>query len=357
MKPQHFALIIPIGLLISMLAARVLLLDSHHHHEEAEAASHTSRLRPMFPAPDFSYVDQRGKTVTKQSLFGKPWVANFVFTTCRTVCPLLTAKMVQLQRKLPDVPVRFVSFSVDPTHDTPQALLEYAMHWAPDEARWSLLATDDKTLPGLAAAFKVSAEKNTDQNAVDPIIHSSVFVLVDGSGVVRGVYDSETREQFVALATDLRTLSASLAPTPHPERDGATLYKELSCGGCHDRPELAPALGGLIGKHVEMTDAEIVTADEAYVRQSIVLPDLKRVRGYTLKMPTYDGVMDEAELTTLVKYLAALPEASAQPAPVEEEDPVCHMKISVVADTPALERDGKKFHFCSQACRDTFAKH
>src|SRR5262245_58590644 len=115
MKPQHWALVILFGLLGSMWGARVMLMNANHAHA----------LKSLFPAPDFAYTDQRGARVTKQALAGRPWVANFVFTTCRTVCPLLTAKMVQLQRKLPGVPVRFVSFSVDPEHDTPQALLEY----------------------------------------------------------------------------------------------------------------------------------------------------------------------------------------------------------------------------------------
>src|SRR5581483_6129026 len=148
MKPQLVVLVILFGLVGSMLGARVLLMNAHDAHEAQEHAAHA--LKPLFAAPDFRYTDQRGATVTKQSLSGQPWVANFIFTTCRTVCPLLTAKMVQLQRKLPGVPVRFVSFSVDPEHDTQAALLDYAMRWAPDEPRWSLLQTDAQTLPKLA---------------------------------------------------------------------------------------------------------------------------------------------------------------------------------------------------------------
>jgi protein SCO1/2 len=359
MKPQHWALFILFGLLLSMLGARVLLMNAHPHHDtpvRAEAVAESPHdLRPMWPAPEFAYRDQRGGPVTKQSLSGQPWVANFVFTTCRTVCPLLTAKMVQLQRKLPGVPVRFVSFSVDPAHDTVEALSQYAMHWAPDEPRWSLLATDAQSLPKLAAAFRVTAEKNTDPNAVDPIIHSSVFVLVDARGVVRGVYDSERREDFLALAGDVRKLTeAQATAAPTAQRDGATLYKELSCGGCHERAELAPPLGGLVGRSRALGNGAVITADEAYVRESILSPDAKRVAGYTLKMPTYDGVIDAAELTTLVKFIGALPETAAAPAPVEEEDVVCHMKISVVADTPEVVVNGMHYHFCSQACRAQF---
>jgi YHS domain-containing protein len=201
----------------------------------------------------------------------------------------------------------------------------------------------------------VSAEKNSDPKAVDPIIHSSVFVLVDRDGIVRGVYDSEHREDFVALADDVRKLALAKAPGMRATRDGPTLYRELSCGGCHDRKELAPPLGGLMGRRVELDNAAVVTADEAYVRESILAPEAKRVLGYTLKMPTYDGVVDAAELDTLVKYLSALPDAPAAPAPKAEEDPVCHMSVSVVDDTPEVVIGAKRYHFCSQSCRDRFA--
>jgi protein SCO1/2 len=361
MKPQHLALVVLLGLVLSMLGARTLLMNASHHAptrpERAEAvveSKHT--LEPMWPAPQFAYTDQRGGRVTKQSLEGKPWVANFVFTTCRTVCPLLTAKMVQLQRKLPGLGVRFISFSVDPEHDTVEALAQYAMHWAPDEARWSLLATDAQSLPALAEAFRVTAEKNADKNAVDPIIHSSVFVLVDGQGVVRGVYDSERREDFLALVADTRKLAEAKAPAvARAPRDGPTLYRELSCGGCHDRAELAPPLGGLLGKRRELGNGIAVEADLKYLRESILSPDAKRVAGYTLKMPTYDGVLEGAELDTLLGYVAALPETAPADAPKEEEDPVCHMSVSVVADTPEVVVNAKRYHFCSQACRDRFA--
>lgn len=93
--------------------------------ESAVSRSSAGALEPLWPAPEFSYSDEQGQPLTARSLRGKVWVANFIFTQCRTVCPLLTSKMTMLMRKLEGVDARFVSFSVDPEHDTPQVLLHY----------------------------------------------------------------------------------------------------------------------------------------------------------------------------------------------------------------------------------------
>jgi len=326
--------------------------------ERAEVLAHAEKktLAPLFPVPAFAFPDQRGVTVTTPSLVGKVWVANFIFTTCRTICPLLTAKMVQLQRALKDVDVRFVSFSVDPEHDTPPVLAAYAQKWAPDERRWQLLSTDAKTLPSIAAGFHVTAEKNVP-GELDPIIHSSVFVLVDASGMVRGVFDSEHREDVKALERGVRTLAG--APAPPPEQgapSGVELYHSLSCATCHAAPELAPALFGRAGSRVAFDNGLVATFDADYVKQSMLAPDAKRAKGYPLRMPAYDQLSGEA-LLVLTKYVLETPAEAPVPTaevPVEE-DPVCHMKVRATADALALEHQGHRFVFCSKHCLTRFA--
>src|SRR3954453_1159071 len=108
-------------------------------------ATAVDRLRrpeppPVFaPVPAFSLTNRDGRTVRLQDLEGKPWIADFIFTRCPASCPLMTARMAKLVRELPDgLDVRLVSFSVDPEHDTPQALQRYAQSYqAPD--RWLFL--------------------------------------------------------------------------------------------------------------------------------------------------------------------------------------------------------------------------
>lgn len=357
MKLQHGVLAFVVLFLGSVIFMGVLINRGPSKPRKAEAyAEQSKRLEALFEAPDFEYGDQRGAHVTKQSLLGRPWVANFIFTTCKSVCPLLTAKMVQLQRKMPDAPIAFVSFSVDPEHDTPMLLAAYAQQWAPEEKRWSLLATD-ATLNQTLAAFRVTAEANDSGQGLDPILHSSVFVLVDAKGTVRGVYDSEHREEFQALVRDARTLAGTTTAPPRQQRTGEALYTQLSCAACHENPSLAPPLGGLIGRQRGFDNGLMVTADEGYLIESIVAPDMKRVAGYPLKMPTYDGVLEGDELATLLTYLKTLPEKPELPPAQTAVDPVCGMQVLVGADTPVADGpDGGRFYFCSASCRDQFVK-
>lgn len=315
----------------------------------------STTLDTLWDAPDFRYVDQDGHVVTRAELSGDVWVANFIFTECRTVCPLLTARMVDLQRRLAGEKVRFVSFSVDPAHDTPAVLRAYADRWAPAEPRWTLLATDEATLPRLASGFKVTAEKTGDPR--DPILHTGLFMLVDARGRVRGAFDTEHPSMLEELARGVRALTggaggeAMALPT-----SGDGLYHALSCANCHERADLAPPLADLSGRRRELADGRVVIADEAWVRSSILEPDAARVKGYPLRMPGYAGVLDEARLATLVAWVLA----RHADAPIDagevavEEDPVCHMQVRVGPDAISAESGGRTVHFCSEHCRTVF---
>lgn len=347
------ALVLAVGLIIGVSR----LGPSHgsgaesfaHHNEGGE-------LPELWPVPAFSYLDQHGATVTPETLKGKVWVANFIFTQCRTVCPLLTAKMVQLQRVLAGTPVHFVSFSVDPAHDTPEVLKAYSEKWNTDTSRWTLLATDEATLPATAAGFKVTAMKS-DQG-VDPIIHSAVFLLVDAKGVVRGAFSSEDREDWEALQAAAQHLAGAQATVAALPTSGGELYMQLNCDACHERPELAPALAGRAGSRVELATGLTARFDEAYVKESIRTPQAKMVRGFTLQMPAYDTLLDEQRLGTLVKWLLARPpppDTLPQAETLVERDPVCHMAVRVVNDTPRAEHAGRTYYFCADICRERFA--
>lgn len=356
-------LVLPALVVILSASFAVLLYARGKAHAPNEAEDYAHLPKPerptaLFPSPDFAFRDQHGQPVSKASLAGQPYVANFVFTTCRTICPLLTSKMVRLQRELPGVPVRFVSFSVDPEHDTIEALAAYARQWNPDEQRWLLLETTPPGLADVARGFHVTAQR-TD-GGLDAVMHSAVFVLVDERGVVRGVFDSESPEDFQALTRGLRTLAGSQAPPkPTQARTGEVLFHELSCANCHERPELAPPLGGLLGQRRELETRLFVTADEAYLKESIVAPVAKRVAGYPLMMPTYQGLISTEELEGLVRYVIALP-APAAPSPDVQVaiDPVCHMKVRVTANALSVQPDGgEAVYFCSEWCRARFVEN
>jgi len=314
------------------------------------------KLEPLWPVPGFALTSQAGETVTPQSLRGRTWVVNFIFTQCRTLCPLLTAKMVQLQRRLEGADVTFVSVSVDPEHDTPEVLAAYARKWAPREKRWTLLATTPELLPALARDFHVVAEKGKATDP-DPILHSSVFLLVDREGTVRGAFDSELAADFTALERGVRTLASLPEAAPPPDLPPEEQYHALACANCHERPELAPSLFGRAGTQRELDSSLRVTFDEAYVRESLLAPDAKRVRGYPLRMPGYDGQLTADQLDALARWILTRP-AVGEPAPDSDVkvavDPICQMKVRVTPDALSAVIAGEAHYFCAESCRRRF---
>ena len=146
--------------------------------------------------------------------------------------------------------------------------------------------------------------------------------------------------------------SPQLADNP---KDGDGLYHALACANCHERAELAPALAGLGGQRRELDNGLGTTFDAAYVRESLLSPDAKRVRGYSLRMPSYDGLLDEAGLQVLTDWLLARPAALAETAgSVVTVDPICQMQVRVVEDTPRAPGPAGQQYFCSAHCRERY---
>jgi protein SCO1/2 len=160
--------------------------------------------------PQFSLRDQRGREVTERDLLGSVWVANFVFTRCPSVCPMLTAKFKALQTQLGALEgVRYVSISVDPEYDTPEVLAAYAERYQADPERWWFLTGPlDEIQKTVVQGFKIHRgdpkPSELDPSLVD-IMHGEHFVLVDREGVIRGYYRAE-QERLEELASDLRAL-------------------------------------------------------------------------------------------------------------------------------------------------------
>jgi len=220
-----------------------------------------------------------------------------------------------------------------------------------------LLETTPEGLAKVAEGFHVTAQK-TD-GGLDAVMHSAVFLLVDGQGVVRGAFDSETPEDFTALLAQTRALMGK--PTElaaKPPRTGEELFHELSCTNCHERAELAPPLGGLKGQRRTLDTGLLVNADEAYVKESILSPDAKRVAGFPLRMPSYVGLLSDEELKALVDYVIALPASvAAAPDVALAIDPVCHMKVRVTDNAlQSTAAGGGVTYFCSAWCKSRFAE-
>ena len=158
--------------------------------------------------PDFSLIDQRHQPVTSSTLRGAPWIAAFIFTRCGGQCPIMTSRLIAIQRALPATsPVRFVCVSVDPTYDTPDVLARYAKARGADGPQWHWLTGSWQTILHLSRAgfhLGVEAEGGAPE---EPIIHSVRLVLVDAQNRIRGYYDGTDAGVVARMVRDIPALS------------------------------------------------------------------------------------------------------------------------------------------------------
>jgi protein SCO1 len=160
-------------------------------------------LPDLYPAPSFTLLDQDGKNTSETQLLGHPWVADFIFTTCASLCPRMSGEMEHLQGELPS-DVKLVSFSVDPKNDTPPVLKAYADEHHAQPNRWIFLTGDEKTQERVVRAMKLGF---APASAGVPIQHDEHFVLIDSHGNIRGFYDSFVPDQMDELVRDATSLT------------------------------------------------------------------------------------------------------------------------------------------------------
>lgn len=164
-------------------------------------------LPDLATIPPFTLTDQAGKPFGDAQLRGHVWIGNFIFTRCPDICPLLTEDLAAVRRELgDDSGLRFVSFSVDPVHDTPRVLRDYRQAHGAAFADWHFLTGP---LEAVEATVRGGLKQAMDRHPDEPtnIMHGSHFVLVDGRARVRGFYRTEP-EGLAQLVADARRLAA-----------------------------------------------------------------------------------------------------------------------------------------------------
>ncbi|MBC8510578.1 MAG: SCO family protein [Cryomorphaceae bacterium] len=171
---------------------------------------------------DFSFINQDNDTITKDSLTGSIYVANFFFTSCPSICPIMTRNMSYLQDKLSVFPnIRFLSHTVDPVNDTPDKLKSYVNLMQQKNininlSNWDFVTGDKDKLYQSAANYFVNA--SVDSLAPGGFLHSEYFILIDKQGRVRsgidkngnavGAYDGTNEVQMKDLINDINVLMA-----------------------------------------------------------------------------------------------------------------------------------------------------
>jgi protein SCO1/2 len=183
------------------------------------AKSASNALQSFYDVPAFALTDQSERPITCDNLKGKVWIANFIYTSCPGPCPIMTSRLAKVVKEMPRRDdLRFVSFSVDPDHDTPAVLAKYAKKFDADPNQWFFVTGSKNAIADLSVkGFKLALAAASQPSATDgPIVHSSRVALIDREGRIRGYYDGLDPESLEKLNRDAMRLLDEKPATSRP---------------------------------------------------------------------------------------------------------------------------------------------
>lgn len=162
----------------------------HHNHKVA----------------DFKLINQNGDTITQKDYENKIYVADFFFTRCKTICPIMTSNMEKVQQVfLKDDDVKFLSLSVTPVIDSVSVLKDYAIQKGVIDSKWNVTTGNKKEIYNLARKSYFVVTDQGDGGLQD-FIHTENFVLVDKNKQIRGFYDGTDLKDMNRLISDIKLL-------------------------------------------------------------------------------------------------------------------------------------------------------
>lgn len=193
-----------LGWAIAFLAATTLMAMAWVNLKNTRPAE-TSDLPVYAQVPEFTFDSQAGTPVSKENLLGNVWVANFIFSRCPNPCPIMSDRMMELQKAIQRKggDVRLVTVSVDPEHDTPAVLSEYAAKYQADPAIWSFLTGDPEKIESFVTKGMLQPLA-TDPSGTPS--HSQRFLVVDADGNLRSFHDLGDPELMPKLLMDIGKL-------------------------------------------------------------------------------------------------------------------------------------------------------
>jgi len=155
---------------------------------------------------DFKFTNQNGKIITQKDYEGKIYVADFFFTTCKSICPKMTTNLVDVQKAFVNNPkVKLLSFTVMPDIDSVSVLKEYAKINGVVDSKWNLVTGDKKAIYTMARKSYLAVKQGKPDEQYD-MVHTENFVLVDSKKRVRGFYDGTKKEDIQRLILDIQWL-------------------------------------------------------------------------------------------------------------------------------------------------------
>ncbi|MBZ9630952.1 SCO family protein [Salegentibacter sp. LM13S] len=168
--------------------------------------STVQHVRKYHTVKDFELINQNGDTITQDFYEDKIYVADFFFTTCLTICPVMTDHMIEIQQEIKDDPeVLLLSHTVFPKTDSVPVLKKYAEEKGVIDEKWNLVTGDKKHIYELARKSYLASKSNGDGGPYD-MIHTENFVLVDKEKRIRGFYDGTDAEAIKDLMHDIKVL-------------------------------------------------------------------------------------------------------------------------------------------------------
>jgi len=195
---------------IGMFTAYCLLLSACRSKEEKlpifgeRTANGTDTV--FHTIAPFRFVDQDSAIITNESFGGKIYVADFFFTTCRTICPIMKTQLVRVYEETRDMPdVMILSHTIDPEYDTVALLHDFARRLGVESKKWHFVTGLRDSIYKIAqTSYFATAMK--DQTEPDGFIHSGAFLLIDKARRIRGKYDGTKEEDVNRLMGDINTL-------------------------------------------------------------------------------------------------------------------------------------------------------
>lgn len=183
-------------------------------HQVDHSNSKAKELIIIGKAPAFQFTNQHGKTISEKEYAGSVYVVEFFFTTCPSICPIMNRNLVQLQYEFRNNPYfGIASFTINPEHDTPKVLKEYAEAYHITHTRWHLLTGDREKIYQLAnTGFNLYAGENN--KAAGGFEHSGLFALIDKKGNIRCRKDNNGNPIIYYDGTEaegIRMLKADIA--------------------------------------------------------------------------------------------------------------------------------------------------
>ncbi len=156
--------------------------------------------------PDFTFTNQESQKIGKAEMMGKVTVVDFFFTSCPSICPVMSSEMERVNDMFRDEPkLQILSISIDPTYDTPEILQSYADKHKAKAGKWDFLTGDKTEIYQLAKCGFILPTLD-GMGVPDDFAHSDKFVLIDELGRIRGYYSGTNREDVDLLMLEAKVL-------------------------------------------------------------------------------------------------------------------------------------------------------